>query len=109
MINSDSSVRLDRRDLLICLALAVLTFAAYYRVTGFGFVNFDDPDYVYENDAVLAGLHGATIKWALTTTEMDSWQPLTWLSYMMEVSTFGVRPRAIHLNNVLLHALSACL
>jgi len=41
---------------LICLALAVVTAALYWPITHYGFVNFDDDDYITNNSHVQAGL-----------------------------------------------------
>ncbi len=45
------------RTFLFGLVLALLTVAAYYPVHGNPFVNFDDHDYVTENQHVLKGLN----------------------------------------------------
>jgi hypothetical protein len=48
-------VPIDRRRLIVCLALFLVTFAVYSSVFSFDFVNFDDPDYVTANRHVRAG------------------------------------------------------
>ena len=69
------------RTFLFGLVLAFITVAAYYPVHGNPFVNFDDHDYVTENQHVLKGLSWSTIKWAFTTFHAGNWHPLTWLSH----------------------------
>ena len=49
---ADSDVR--RRDVLICAALALLTFLVFAPVLGFDFVNIDDGLYVTRNAYVQA-------------------------------------------------------
>ncbi len=98
-----------RKNLLISLLLAVFTFILYSPVRGFSFVNYDDDGYVTENTHVQAGLTGDTIVWALTSTEHDNWHPLTWLSHALDYDLFGLSPGAMHLTNVLLHALNVVL
>jgi tetratricopeptide (TPR) repeat protein len=98
-----------QRNLLICAALAVFTFLLYSPVRGHPFVNYDDDGYVTENLHVQAGLTPDTIGWAITSTEHDNWHPVTWLSHALDCDLFGVRPGAMHMTNVLLHALNVVL
>jgi len=97
------------RDLLICLALAVITAAVYSPAARLGFVNYDDEGYVYGNSHVAAGVTWPNIKWALRTRDMANYHPLTWLSYELDVSLFGVAPRPMHVENLLLHAVNTAL
>ncbi len=69
---------------LIFLVLIVVTTAVFWRVTGFGFTDLDDGPFVEDNSAVQAGLTPQSIKWAFTSTWQSVWQPLTWLSYMLD-------------------------
>ncbi len=52
---------------------------------------------------VTAGLSGAGIAWALTTTYAANWHPLTWISYQTDCQFFGVNAGAEHAVNVALH------
>jgi tetratricopeptide (TPR) repeat protein len=72
-------------------------------VSGFPFVRFDDPSYVYENPDVSAGLTRAGVAWAFTTYHAANWHPLTWISHMLDVTLFGLDAGRHHLVNVLLH------
>lgn len=45
-----------RLDLLISLFLVTLVLAAYGQTIGYGFVNYDDGEYVFENPHVFGGL-----------------------------------------------------
>src|SRR5260370_40168027 len=93
-----------RRELLVCVGLAVATLGVYSQVVGYDFVSYDDPDYVSGNPYVRAGLTRAGFSWALTTGHASNWFPLTWLSHMLDCQLFGLRPGAHHLTNVLLHS-----
>jgi tetratricopeptide (TPR) repeat protein len=86
-----------------------LTFTVFSRCLWNGFVNYDDPDYVYENPAVLAGLTAEGARWAFTTGHAANWHPLTWLSHMADIELFGLRPWGHHLGSVLLHAINSAL
>jgi len=97
------------RNLLLGVALVVAALAIYFPVTGFGIVNYDDDVYLFA-PSLPEGLGGGNIGWAFTTFYHSNWHPLTWLSWMTEVEVFGgVRPRVLHLGNVLLHAANGAL
>src|SRR6267143_5685263 len=98
-----------RRELLVCLLLAVATLAVYGQVVGHDFVNYDDPDYVTGNPYVRAGISRAGLSWALTTGRAGNWHPVTWLSHMLDCQLWGLRPGAHHLTNVVLHTASSLL
>jgi Flp pilus assembly protein TadD len=93
--------------------LGSLLFAAtallYAQVVGHPFIHFDDNRYVTENLQVQQGLSWANVWWALTTLHASNWHPLTWLSHMLDVELFGLRPGAHHAVNALLHATNAVL
>jgi tetratricopeptide (TPR) repeat protein len=74
-----------------------------------GFVNFDDYAYVASNAHVRQGLTADGIKWAWSNTESSNWHPLTWMSHMLDVSLFGLKPAGHHFTSVLIHALNAAL
>ncbi|HEV8432712.1 MAG TPA: tetratricopeptide repeat protein [Thermoanaerobaculia bacterium] len=81
--------------------LVILVALVFGSVATHGFINFDDPDY-------LAGAHQG-IRYAFTSLKPFYWQPLTWLSLMLDVRLFGDRPGAMLVENVLLHAISTLL
>ncbi|SDT96969.1 Tetratricopeptide repeat-containing protein [Verrucomicrobium sp. GAS474] len=88
------------------LGLAALTFVAYLRALGCGFTNFDDDLYVTANPRVLAGLSLDGIGWAFGGWYGGFWQPLVWISYMLNVARDAaghLDPFPFHLTNVLLH------
>jgi hypothetical protein len=59
---------------------------------------------------VRQGLTWRGVAWAFTTTaESNYWEPLAWLSHMLDVSLFGMRPAGHHATSVVLHAVSAAL
>ncbi|HVT90086.1 MAG TPA: tetratricopeptide repeat protein [Tepidisphaeraceae bacterium] len=94
---------------LIVLFLLAGTIGLYARVVHFDFVEYDDPDYVSDNKHVAIGLTPGSIIWAFTTNTSSNWHPVTWLSILLDVSLFGINAAAIHLENVLIHAVNAVL
>jgi Tfp pilus assembly protein PilF len=103
------AARLNRRVWLICLALFLFTFAAFAAVARNDFVAYDDPFWVTHNPHVQKGLAPESIAWALTTSEIGYWHPLTWLSHLVDVELFGLRPAPQHLVNVVIHSFSAAI
>jgi len=94
---------------LLAALLALVTIALYWPVTGYGFINFDDSDYVAANPHVVGGLTRESIGWALTSLDVGLWHPLTWISHMLDCQWFGLRPGWHHLTNVLLHTANTVL
>ena len=132
MTAADGSI--SRRDLGMIVALAAAVAAVYltsapprqeaggqdgrsqwtFGVGSYGFVNYDDPEHVSRNPIVQMGLTTGSVKWAFDTQSMSHWQPLTWLSYMLDAELFSkgpgvLMPGAFHLVNVALHMASAIL
>ncbi len=93
----------------IVIALLAITVAAYSTVWTFDFVNLDDPYYVQGNLAVAHGLTWPGVQWAFTTDHASNWHPLTWISHMVDVEVFGMKPGPHHLVNLLLHVLNTLL
>ena len=97
------------RPRLIGLLLALVTLLVYLPVCRYGFVVYDDGDYVTENHMVQRGLTWSGVKWAFTTWHASNWHPLTWLSHMLDCELFGLNAGAHHSVNVLFHAANAVL
>lgn len=99
------------RKLYLCLALAVITLAVFWRVTGFDFVNYDDPDYVTANPIVQQGVTSPGLRWAFQNVhgERTYWHPITWVSHMLDCQFFGLQPAGHHLGNLLFHTANALL
>ncbi len=96
---------LDSESLLpvISLLLVFVTALAFWQVGSSDFINFDDNAYVTANSHVRQGITGRGIVWAFTTGHASNWHPLTWISHMVDVQLFGLRPTWHHLMNLLFH------
>ena len=89
---------------LIYFALAVSTLLVFCQARNFDFINYDDNEYVSENQHVLNGLTQDGIIWAFTTTpHVGNWHPITWLSLMLDCQLFGTNAGWMHFVNLLLH------
>jgi tetratricopeptide (TPR) repeat protein len=89
------------------LLLVAGTLALFAPVRNFAFVNFDDDVFVFANDRVRQGLTWEGVKWAFLSADIDYWRPLSWLSHMLDVELFGLRPGGHHVTSVLIHAANA--
>ena len=98
-----------RVHLACCATILLATWLVYFRAVGFGYVGFDDTEYVLNTPRVLEGLSAEGIAWAFTTFRFSNWHPLTWVSYMLDVSLFGDSPEAKHAVNIALHACNSLL
>jgi Flp pilus assembly protein TadD len=92
--------------LVVVIGAALL---AYSGITKCGFIGMDDDLYVYENLIVSQGLTRQGVRWAFTAFFASTWQPLVWLSYMVDVTLSGVNPAAMHRTNLLLHLINIVL
>jgi protein O-mannosyl-transferase len=97
------------KSILIGLSLAVITIAAFWGVQRHEFVNYDDEDYVFENQNVQHGFTGKAIQWAFTESHASNWHPITWLSHMLDCRLFGLNPGRHHAVNLLIHILNVLL
>ncbi|TAL17902.1 tetratricopeptide repeat protein [bacterium] len=94
---------------IFAVLLAALAAAVYWQSTGFELVDLDDLEYTVYNPIVSGGLTWTGIKAAFTQFSQKYWIPVTWLSYMADVSVSGMSPAAFHRTNVILHSLNASL
>ena len=94
---------------VLAFALVLAIGAVYWPVSSFDFVNFDDGVLIAANPHVTTGLTVANVQWAFTHPYVGSGGPLTWLSHMLDVELFGVRPGPPHVENVFWHAYNGVL
>ena len=94
---------------IICIFLTIALCSVYLQVKDHQFISLDDNKYVTENSHVLSGLNLENIKWAFTSVYASNWHPITWISHMMDVDIFGMKPGMHHLTNVIFHILNSIL
>lgn len=102
-------VAVMERPIFICLLLSLLTFAVFWPVKDYKFINYDDPKYITSNPQVQQGLTLESVFWAFNIGYASNWHPLTWLSHMLDVELFGPGPAGPHLVNLLLHVANTVL
>jgi len=87
----------------IFAGLVALVWFAFGQSSHFPFVNYDDPNYITENPAVIQGLSWRGLIWAFSHVHGGNWHPLTTISHMLDCGVFGLRAGAYHFVNVLFH------
>ena len=95
--------KVSKQHILITAALLLLTFAGYMNVQNYEFINFDDDLYVTENQIVKTGLSFNGLSWAFGFNGGGYYQPLTWLSHMLDCEIYGLDPAGHHLTNLVIH------
>ncbi len=98
----------SRRTLLTVIGLIAAVLCAYAMVGQADFIHFDDNNHVFENPTVKAGLTKASVVEAFRP-HASLWVPLATLSFMADVSLFGMNPGAMHLVNLLWHTATVVL
>ena len=100
-----------RYHLWVCLFLIGAVLIVYSGVKSFGFIIFDDTQYVSGNRHVQLGLTAENISWSFRFDDKEKtyWHPLTWISHMLDVELFGMKPGRHHLVNVFFHMASTLL
>ena len=98
-----SSMLKNKQILAICLFIAAGALIAFQQVNRCDFINYDDPLYVTDNIHVKSGITIGSIRSAFTTGYASNWHPVTWMSHMLDVQLFGLKPQWHHLTNLLFH------
>src|SRR5437870_12959409 len=93
----------------VCAVLAAITRLVFGQTLRHKFVTYDDPQYVYENAKVAAGVSLEGVSWAFTHTIAGNWHPLTTVSHMFDCQLYGLKPAGHHFTNVLLHTIAVIL
>ena len=99
----------DRQKLIVYLVLTVVTFAVFWQVNQYDFVNLDDSLYVTGNFHIQSGITLDGFRWAYSTKHAGFWLPLVWLSFMADYQLFGLNAGGYHLTNLILHMISTLL
>jgi tetratricopeptide (TPR) repeat protein len=94
-----------RNPRLLIALLVILPILVFGQVAGHQFLNYDDAQFVTENEYVRGGLCAEGFGWAIASASIG-YYPLTWLSHMLDVELFGLNAGAHLLSALLLHILS---
>lgn len=92
----------------IPFALAALTFLVFSPALLNGFVYWDDSANLFENPSY-RGLGWKQIRWMFTSTLMGHYIPVTWLTFGLDYTLWGMNPFGYHLTNTLIHTANVAL
>ncbi len=105
-IPAERAVRDHPSRFVIPVAVMLITFGCFAASIGFGFLKGDDEPLLVEATGY-RGLGAEHIRWMFETFLTGPYQPLSWLSYAIDWSLWGLNPTGFHLTNVLLHSATA--
>ncbi|HYC49848.1 MAG TPA: tetratricopeptide repeat protein [Gemmatimonadaceae bacterium] len=101
--------RPDARQLwLISLLLAALAVVPYLPSLRGEFLTWDDNINFLENFG-FRGLGWDNLRWMWSTTRMGHYIPLTWMTFGLDYTLWGMNPTGYHSVNLVLHAINTVL
>ncbi|MFQ5480587.1 MAG: tetratricopeptide repeat protein [Thermodesulfobacteriota bacterium] len=83
----------------------IIALLAFVPILGNGFVNWDDPIYIYEN----IHIRSLDLRWIFTAVVVGNYHPITMLSHTLDYALFGLRPMGHHLTSIIFHGLNSAL
>jgi hypothetical protein len=96
-------------EILVSLTLSLMILVCYQTVSDYGFINYDDPMYVTDNEHVQGGVAMEGLLWAFRDMKSSNWHPLTWLSHMLDWQLFRANAGGHHWTNVIFHLINTIL
>src|SRR5438094_2638685 len=108
---SDRRIALAPRGTIlgICIFLVAITWLVFGQTLNHPFINYDDPEYVYENPEINSGVTAHGVIWAFTHHHVGNWHPLTSISHMLDCQLYGLKAGGHYFTNVLLHTVAVIL
>lgn len=91
---------------VLAVALVALTFAAFWPTLDNDLTNWDDDVNIVANPHIRA-ISVENVRWMFFSHLQGHYQPLTWLSYAVDVRLWGGSAFGFHLTNLILHAATA--
>jgi tetratricopeptide (TPR) repeat protein len=89
---------------LVLLVAAIAFLPALHN----GFVYWDDNEMIVDN-INFRGLGWTQLRWMFTTCILGHYQPLSWVTFGIDYSLWGMNPTGYHLTNLILHCANAIL
>ena len=94
-------------SILILGAALLVAFLVYAPSLGFAFLPLSDGPHLFQNLRVSYGL--SSEGWAQVFDPQPAWQPVTWISHLVDMSLLGPSASLRRLENVLLHLVNMAL
>ncbi|MCI5118068.1 MAG: tetratricopeptide repeat protein [Candidatus Electrothrix sp. LOE1_4_5] len=92
-----------KRNVILGMLLICVTFSIYAKTWTHEFIGYDDDNYVTGNPYVTNGINRENLFWAIRSTHVSNWHPITWLSHMLDVEFYGMNAGGHHLTSLLFH------
>ena len=89
------------REIALLLVLAVVSVFAHGLYNEF--VQWDDPINLIDNPS-FRGLGWPQIRWMFSTTLMGHYIPITWLTFGLDYTLWGMESAGYHFTNLVLHS-----
>jgi len=86
---------------VLLLVILVLSLLAIYKSAGYGFVNYDDDVYVYNNSSIRELKLSSLV--SFFTGNVGQYPPLVMVVFSLLYHFFGLEPTAYHVTNVIFH------
>jgi hypothetical protein len=90
------------RRLLVATLLGLAVAGVFWPILGHDFTNYDDDEYLTGNTWVQQGITPESLAWAWTSGHIY-WQPLTWMSHMLDWELFGADATGHHAVSLAYH------
>lgn len=90
------------------LAIVVVTLIIYARTIGNGFIDFDDPENVIDNQTIRS-FSGTNIEHWFSSPLQFMYTPLVSLSYALDFALGGTSAAGYHVTNLALHLINVAL
>lgn len=94
------------KQYLCAVGVALISFLAFGAALHNQFVNWDDYETLVNNPHY-RGWSWPQLRWMWTTFHMGHYQPLSWLTFNLDFTIWGLNPTGYHLTNLLLHTANA--
>jgi len=93
---------------IISSLLFLTSFGIYYPSLEYDLLSWDTRAYLV-NVPMIQAINWANLQEMMTSFYMGNWHPLTWFSYALDYSIFGLNPWGFHLTNLLWHSANTVL
>lgn len=101
--------KLFQNQILLAALLGLATLLLFAPAARFDFLNYDDLKYVTRNPHVNTGLNVPNVLWAFSNLYEANWDPITWISHMLDCQLFGLHAGWHHMVNVAIHVANSIL
>lgn len=98
---------MSRKEIALAAAIAASVYLLFYAASPpAAFLQWDDAANLIHNDK-WRGLSWSHLAWMWSTRHYGPWQPLSWLSWAIDLKLWGLSAEAFRRTNIALHALTA--